>query len=136
MPVIHGDGSTEESDDCEKGPVTACLAHMTALDTSRGPEDLMGEGSTKERVGKPKERNVLQQLLDDAALYGSYMPVVVNGIAMLWHVDSGANTTQFSPDMLPLFEGTLIQTDEGTVHGERDDREVRARRGKRRNQVV
>ena len=57
----------------------------------------------------------LRQTVETASSYGSYMPVIVNGVAIIMHVDSGANHTQFSPDMFPVFQGTLTKLDSGKI---------------------
>ena len=54
--------------------------------------------------------------LMDATKFGAYMPIVVNDIATVWHVDSGATLTQISPDMLAQFENSVIKVDEGPIN--------------------
>ena len=61
-------------------------------------------------------KDSLQHTLQQAASFGAYMPILVNGIATVWHVDSGATLTQISPDMMKQFQGTLIKLDEGNIN--------------------
>ena len=92
----------------------ASLQHASHKGRSRDLNDAVDK--TKSQIKPTHEATTLQQTLQNAASYGAYMPIVVNGIALLWHVDSGATVTQISPDMLPAFQNTLIKLDEDEVN--------------------
>ena len=65
--------------------------------------------------GKAKG-HLLRDTVAEAAGYGSYLPVKVNGKLTIWHADSGASVSQISPDMLLEFDPPLRKVDEGEVH--------------------
>ena len=122
LPLRPVDIPVEPDEECENEETIshALLAHMVPLGQPK--RSTLGNSTVKAAeqemhvLFNPKgSTNPLQRLLEEASSYGSYMPALSNGIAMLWHVDSGANTSQCSPDMLPRFEGTLTHIADGPV---------------------
>ena len=120
--VSTGDGrrnldSSENKKAVATATMNACQASLqhASHGNNHQERDEAAKG-TRSQFKTTKTSTTLQQTLQDAASYGAYMPIVVNGIAMLWHVDSGATLTQVSPDMLPAFQNTLIKLDEDKVN--------------------
>ena len=54
----------------------------------------------------------LKSIIAEAATFGCYVPVIMNGKASVWHYDSGAALTQAHPDTLREMIPGIVQADE------------------------
>ena len=74
---------------------------------------IVREPSSKGQRPEPPCKTSLKSIIAEAANYGCYIPVIMNGKASVWHYDSGAALTQAHPDTLREMIPGVEQRDTG-----------------------